>query len=212
MKSRLIPKWRIPILMYHQIDIAPKNALLPSLYVSPSEFERDMKYLYHEGFRTISLDFLIEILDSRNRLPRKAVIITFDDGFRSSYTKAFPVLKKYNFGATIFLVSDLIGRTDEWLQKKRGEVVSKMLPEEEIIEMSQYGIEFGAHTCTHPHLIRIPIETARNEILESKRKIEEMLKKPVTSFCYPYGKLNDTVKKIVIEAGYKCACAADGCS
>lgn len=207
--KRFIPEWRIPILMYHQIDVTPANSVFPSMYIAPDEFERQMRYLYFKRYRVLALDAFVKKVENKERLHHRTVIITIDDGFKSAYTYAFPILKKYNFKATIFLIADLINKTNEWLQKK-GEPTCEMLSEDQIKEMAEYGIDFGAHTCTHPDLTRIPPKVAKREIFESKRKIENLLGKPIISFCYPYGNFNDTIKQMVIEAGFKCACAAHG--
>lgn len=209
MIKRFIPEWRIPILMYHQIDVTPANSVFPSMYIVPDEFERQMRYLYFKEYRVLSLDAFVKKVENKGRLHHRTVIITIDDGFKSAYTYAFPILKKYNFKATVFLIADLINKTNEWLQKK-GEPTCEMLSEDQIKEMAEYGIDFGAHTCTHPDLTRIPPEVAKREIFESKRKIENLLETSIISFCYPYGNFNDTIKQMVIEAGFKCACAAHG--
>jgi len=195
--------------MYHQIDVTPANSVFPSMYIVPDEFERQMRYLYFKEYRVLSLDAFVKKVENKGRLHHRTVIITIDDGFKSAYTYAFPILKRYNFKATVFLIADLINKTNEWLQKK-GEPTCEMLSEDQIKEMAEYGIDFGAHTCTHPDLTRIPPEVAKREIFESKRKIENLLETSIISFCYPYGNFNDTIKQMVIEAGFKCACAAHG--
>lgn len=195
-------KPEIPILMYHKIRDLSKDNPKFLTWVSPTQFKNQMEWLYQNKYTTISFDTLIEDME----IPSKSIIITFDDGFKDNYTNAFPILKKYGFTATIFLTTDYIGRTNEW-DKKFNELIFPMLSVKEIKEMNEYGISFGAHTCSHPDLRKLTKQEAEKEIRKSKTKIEELIGKPVTTFCYPFGLFNDETKQIVKEVGFKCACS-----
>jgi peptidoglycan/xylan/chitin deacetylase (PgdA/CDA1 family) len=203
------------ILMYHQIS--DYLGQLP-LNVTPSLFEKQIKYLLSRNFKVISLTQLVEYLKGNSTLPPKSVVITFDDGYKNNYLHAYPILKKYNLPATIFLITGFVNgniKPGSYSQAYR-EIFSKCsnytkewlpLSWEEIREMSENGIEFGAHTVSHPRLTKIPLKKAREEIELSKREIEEKLGKEVKCFAYPYGDYNEKIIELVKEAGFACAAA-----
>jgi peptidoglycan/xylan/chitin deacetylase (PgdA/CDA1 family) len=198
------------ILMYHHIS--DYLGQLP-LNVTPSLFEKQIKYLLSRNFKVISITQLVESLKGNSPLPPKSVVITFDDGYKNNYLHAYPILKKYNLPATIFLTTGFINKSvkPESFSPVYKEIISRCPQEwlpfswEEVREMSENGIEFGAHTVSHPRLTKIPLEKAREEIEESKREIEEKLGKQVKCFAYPYGDYNEEIIEIVREVGFACA-------
>lgn len=206
--KKLLTINKIPILTYHRIVPKPLYNARHGIWVTARNFRRQMRLLSLGGFNTISLDMLLSANKGINQLPKKPIIITFDDGYEDNYLHAFPILKKYNFTATIFLVSGYIGKDNHW-DEIYGEEIVSLLSLDEIKEMFAYGISFGAHSVTHPHLSQLKGEQVFKEIVQSKKGIEEMLNQEITSFCYPYGEFNQAVKQMVIDAGFKCACACD---
>lgn len=198
-------QYEIPILMYHRIVTHPQEAGKHGIYVTQKQFEQHMKYLKEKGFETITFKEISKV----NRLDRKKkyVILTFDDGYEDNYTLLFPILRKYNFKAVIFLVSSL--DYNAWDSDKSSEPKLSLLKTEQILEMQEYGIEFGSHTKTHPSLPDISLEEAKSEIFESKSLLEKKLGKSVISFAYPYGNLNSNIKQLVKEAGYQYGVATD---
>lgn len=212
----------IPILVYHRIVPAPLHQSRHGIWVTTQNFRKQMRFLFLSGFNTISLDMLVSANKGIIQLPKKPIILTFDDGYQDNYLYAFPILKRYNFTATIFLVSKYIGGTNQWDRIPQEETVHSpqsmvhsieepinLLSIDEIREMVKYGITFGAHTVTHSHLKQLSEEKALQEINQSKIEIEKIIGEEITSFCYPYGETNSTIKQIVIKAGFKCACACD---
>lgn len=174
------------ILEYHKVNDSKKTALDVPL----KNFEAQMIYLQNQGYKVISLNELIEEIKEKRILAEKKAVITFDDGHRDNYIYAFPLLKKYNFTASIFLAVSFID-TPSFLGWK------------EIEEMDKAGISFGSHTITHPHLTQISKDEARNEIWQSKGSLERRIGKPCRFFCYPYGDVNDEIKEIVRKCGYR---------
>ncbi len=206
--KKLCSNKEVPILVYHRVVPAPLPECRHGIWVEVKNFKQQMKLLAFGGFRTISLDMLAAGFEGIAPLPKKPIILTFDDGYQDNYLYAFPILKEYNFTATIFLVSGHIGGTNQWDSTPQEEAI-KLLSAEEIKEMAEYGISFGAHSVTHPHLQKLSKEEAFQEIVQSKKEIEEIIGQEATSFCYPYGEFNPSIKQMVIEAGFKCACACD---
>lgn len=162
----------VPILMYHAVD---ENAGdLYELYVKTSAFEEQMKFLYDNGYTPITFDDL-----ENYGYFNKPVIITFDDGYANNYENAYPVLKKYNFRAVVFLVSGCIGHTG-------------YLDAAEIKEMGDL-VSFQSHTVNHFDLCKLDAGTLDEEFSRSQKEIEAITGLPVTAVAYPYGFYNGAV-------------------
>lgn len=192
----------IPILMYHKVNPDPRTGGL-GLRVPPQKFARQMEYLAGHGFHTVSLTDVVDHFQKGKPLPLRPVVITFDDGYLDNYTYAFPILKKYGFTATIFVVANTVGKTNVFDAKIQP--VNKMAGWRELKEMAGYGITIGSHTLDHPNLTRLSLEEARHQIKESKALLEAHLGRPVEVFCYPYGKYNHELARVVRESGYRAA-------
>jgi peptidoglycan/xylan/chitin deacetylase (PgdA/CDA1 family) len=181
------PEPRVPILMYH--SIAPGT----DLKVSPEDFDAQMKWLQDNGYRPITLGQLDR--HWRGTYPvtgGKPVVITFDDGYLDNYTAAWPILQKYQFPATIFVITDSIKLDHhmKWEQMK---------------EMHAGGIEFGSHMVYHSNFTATPLDRIASELQESKKTLEAGLGSPVTTFCYPGGGLIPEAPGLVRQAGYTMA-------
>ncbi len=192
---------KLPILTYHSIDRS--GSVISTV---PEIFGRQMKFLHENDFRVITLSEAIENFAAGKSLAPKTITLTFDDGFRNFYTEAFPILEKYDFPATVFLVTDFCGSNNDWAGNPPDLPRTKLLAWNEIKTLSANGIEFGAHTRTHPDLTRISVANAKREITESKAIIETKLGKPALTFAYPYGRYNAEVKHLV-EANFAAACS-----
>lgn len=188
------------VLMYHNIGVPPKNGKLRGLYVTPLMFRFQMWYLKYAGFRVVPLKDILNFARGENS-DKKMVALTFDDGYQDFYDNAYPVLKKHGFPATVFLVSDLIGRENLWDYKELN-IKKALLGWDSIRDMSSNRIVFGSHTKTHPFLSRLSAKDMEEEISGSKKSLEERLKIPMELFCYPYGNYNDKVLDVVKKAGY----------
>jgi len=189
----LIPKYAMPILTYHSIAYEKNNH-----FVSPENFVKQMEYIKKNGYEVITLDELVKTIQSKKHLKRNKVVITFDDGYQNNFKYAYPVLKKFGFPATIFLVTDYIG-------KEKG-----FLNWDEVKIMAKDNIFFGGHTKTHFYLGSIEDDKiVWEQVAGSKKAIEKEIGAPVDYFCYPGGGFNERVKEIVKEAGYKGACTTN---
>jgi len=261
-----LTKSQVAILMYHRVSPKENNWSLEPL--SPKIFEKQVTY-FSRNYEILPLDKLAQYIQQRKPLPEKAVVITFDDGYKDNYLYGYPILKKYHAPATIFLTTGHIGTgklfwwdkvsyiiqnatvkqvdLDELgsysLQSKPAKFHAsliiteklKKLPEgrknflignllsisgvdippdlgkelilswDEVREMSNDGITFGAHSVYHPVLTNMPLEQARWEIIQSKKDIEERLGQPVTAFSYPNGDFNAELVKFIKESGFTCA-------
>jgi len=174
---------RATILMYHEIGEGTTTHGHPyyALHTSPQRFAMQMRILREDGYDVLDLAAVAERLGSGKRLHGKTVVITFDDGLRSFYTHAFPILRECRFPATVFLVSDLMAGPRQSL------LGHECLTWPEARELQQSGmVAFGSHTCTHPLLAAAPWQAVERELLDSKEAIETALQRSVTAFSYPY--------------------------
>ena len=193
---------RVPILMYHAVHERRSVISIP-----PALFAWQMGWLHENGYGVIPLSRLVQHLRSGDELPDRTAVITFDDGFESVYTSAFPVLTRYGFPATVFLVPDYCGQSNDWPSQPRTVPRLGLLSWEQIGEMHRHGLEFGGHTLTHPRLDRLAPDEAEREIVGSKAEIEDHLGRSVELFAYPYGRY-DAAAETIVRRAHAGACTA----
>ncbi len=187
--------------MYHQIgDFAPMKTHRAT-YCLHRRFAAQMALLHLLRYRVISLDEALKALSGRAPFPKRAVVLTFDDGYRNFYEYAFPILKRYRFPATVYLLSGLIGQKAEWFAAD-GRPCPPLLDRQEILTLAQEGVEFGSHGISHIKLAEADDQRLREEVFKSKKDLEELLGRPVRHFCYPYGNYDLRAIAAVREAGY----------
>jgi len=188
------------IFMYHKIGIPKGSGLQRNLYVTPRMFRLQMCYLKLAGFRVVSMDDMVRLTRGED-IGSKPVALTFDDGFRNFYENALPVLQEFRYPATVYAVSDLIGRDDTWETCGDG-TREPLMTEPQLRECRNYGIEIGSHTKSHPRLTGLSPERLHDELQGSRQALEERLGVPVRHFCYPYGDCNAAVVSAAADAGY----------
>lgn len=198
----------VPVLMYHKVNSNPLTGGL-GIRVAPVRFERQMRYLANNGYHTVSLTDLVAFLEKNEVLPSRPVVITFDDGYLDNYQHAFPVLKKYGFTATIFVVVNYVGKTNDFDVQTGLQPVNQLAGWKELKQMADYGIVIGSHTMDHPFLTRLSPSKARYQIEKSKSVLEKRLGRPVEVFSYPYGSHNNRLVQMVKESGYLAAVTTD---
>ena len=182
-----------PILGYHRIGPA-KADHVPT--VSPEAFERQLSFLTRHRYQVVSLNAVADALERGTRLPQRQTVITFDDGYEETYTIAWPLLKRFGFSSTVFITPGEIGTPG-------------FMTWEQAIEMSHGGVTIGNHTMHHTYLPEVPDAQLPNELIESKRVIEEHLRQPVEYISYPIGGFTVRVQEIVRQAGYRAACTTN---
>lgn len=203
------PSW-VPVLCYHRVCPEAEFGKFRSLCVTPQKFRSQMNLLKRLGYVSLSLQNLAAYLRGQKNIPSKSVAITFDDGYQDNFTHAWPVLQKTGMAANIFLVTDLIGKSNVWDQDPAGTMhASPLLTEDQIKEMRDGGVFFGSHTASHIDMTKENPAKVRAELERSKKKIEDLTRRYDTAFCYPYGRLSEETKRWAREAGYSCALAAD---
>lgn len=191
-------RYVLPVIMYHSINPDTKNGSL--LVVTPDNFRRQMRFLKDHRYKVISLEEAADFIKNKKRPPSRSIAITFDDGYLDNYTYAFPILKEYNFPATIFIVVNEVGLPPE-----------NRLSWSQIRVMQESGlVTFGSHTISHPNLEGIISQAAlKDQIDGSKKILEEKLGGAVNTFAYPGGKFTKEARQAVIDAGYKLGVATN---
>lgn len=196
----------VPIIMYHSVSpLAQKKNLLA---VSADTFERQMRFLKEHRYNVVSLEDLASLIKDRKSLPPRTLAITLDDGYEDNFIYAFPILKKYNLPATIFIIINEVGRPQ-----------GDRLSWEQINQMQSSGlVTFGSHTFGPEPLTNIYTSRLvkfdiggyfKEQIAGSKMILEKKLGKPVNIFSYPEGRFNEAIRQEVIDAGYKAAVATN---
>ncbi len=199
-------KTPVPILMYHSVSQTINPKFKP-LAVSPQSFADQMAYLYQHRYTPLNVTQFVHILTQKpSLLPERPVLITFDDGFADFFTEALPVLKQYDFTATLYVTTGFIGSTSQWLRRE-GETSHAMLTWKQLAKITASNIECGAHTHSHLQLDTLPLSLARKEILQSKELLEQHLGQKVESFAYPFGCHSSAIQRQVKEIGFTSACA-----
>lgn len=182
----------VPILCYHRFG--PRAT---KLNVTAQAFEQQMEFLARNGYNVITFEQLQRFLAGQEALPAKSVAITIDDGYRSTFEVAYPILKKFGFPATVFLYTDFVGASDAmtWAQMKT---------------MTDSGlVTLQPHSKSHANLtLRLPGETdaryrerIRREVLSPIGVIKERLAEPTLIYAYPYGDVNEYVADLLARDG-----------
>jgi peptidoglycan/xylan/chitin deacetylase (PgdA/CDA1 family) len=186
----------VPILCYHNLGPQSKGRLV----LGVSQFEQQMRYLKDNGYRVIRLSDFIEWLQLKRQLPKRAVVVTFDDGYRAFREYAYPILKEFGFPATLFVYTDYIGAG------------RNALGWEDLRTLAAEGFDVQAHSKTHGDLRRASGETdaqyARRmqaELAEPLKLFQRHLGRSTDLLAYPYGRVDDDLVKKVTEYGYRAA-------
>ena len=179
---------KVMILNYHKVD----NMNI-SLSVLPDDFAAQMDYLKRNDYHTITTNELYASLAGEADLPENPVLITFDDGYKDNYQNAYPILKKYGFKATVFVVTSFMGTQQNYLTWEQAR------------EMDANGIDIESHTVTHKSMTELSDDELRAELVNSKKAIEDHLGKQVDYIAYPTGTYNLHIAQLVKDAGYKAA-------
>jgi len=206
----------IPVLMYHHVAPRPGDMVT----VTPETFEGQMRHLAEAGYATVSLHELLAFVRGEATPPRRAVAITFDDGWLDNWVHAFPVLRKYRLRAAVFVVTDWVERAssphpagdspafpphrEAQERAERGESHGIVLDWERLAEMRASGVvDVYSHTRSHVKCDRVPEDVVAEELLSAKKTLEERLGSPCPYLCWPYGKFPRRAETLAREAGYR---------
>lgn len=191
---------QLSILTYHAIDERESVISVP-----PERFRRQMTLLAESNIRGISLAQAFESQSQTGRFPDRSVVLTFDDGFRSVFEQALPVMNAVGFSGTAFIPADFVGLSAAQAEKLNKDLDRDVMNWHQIEELEKSGFEIGAHSMSHPDLRRLPAEQLERELSMARSHLEARLQHPVRSFAYPYGSYDARVKNAV-SGHYNCAC------
>ena len=190
----------VPILAYHSLDDTGSVISTP-----PTVFRQQMRWLHDSGRQALSLAQYLKVRRGEHQPPTNAVVLTFDDGFRSVAQWAAPVLKELGFSATLFIVAGRCGMDNSWEGQPANIPRLALLDWDEIASLAENAFEIGAHTLTHPSLLLCDSRRAQEEIVGCRQVLEQRLGTPVTSFAYPYGDATSRHRQIVANH-FEAAC------
>jgi peptidoglycan/xylan/chitin deacetylase (PgdA/CDA1 family) len=193
----------VPILMYHSVAECPPPTTR-RLSVSPDSFAEHVAFLVEHGFTGMTFSDLADAFEAGRPLPKRPVVLTFDDGYADFATEAWPILRRHDFPATVFV-------TTGWLadagSNAAGRPLDTMLNRAQVHALATAGIEIGAHSHSHPKLDQLPDALIHQELEESREWLEECTGAPVTALAYPFGYSSRRVRIVARAAGYRCAAA-----
>jgi peptidoglycan/xylan/chitin deacetylase (PgdA/CDA1 family) len=192
----------VPILMYHSIENASKETVMRGMHVPPKRFKFQMWLLKLLGYKGLSMRDLKPYLSGKKT--GKVVGITFDDGYRNNLENAAPILNKYGFGATCYIVSDCLGMSNVW-DLKKGIDQKPLMSEAQVREWLSNGLDIGGHTKTHADLSVTDNNVSLQEIEQCRHDLERKFNIDIVDFCYPFGRYNKNTLEIVNKAGYQTA-------
>ncbi|MHB8717764.1 MAG: polysaccharide deacetylase family protein [Candidatus Dormibacteria bacterium] len=193
------PTATVPILVYHYVRLVTNlnDALGIGLSVTPTLFAEEMALLRADGAHPITLAQLMTAMESHTPLPQHPVVLTFDDGYADFATVAEPILARYGFVATSFVVSGFLTRPG-------------FMTAAQVVQMDRDGMVIGSHTVNHVNLAELPPSIAAAQIDGGKATLESLLGHPVLDFAYPYGRFNATTLSLVRAAGFRDAVTTMG--
>ena len=162
-----------------------------SLSVPLADFEQHMKWLKEYGYTSITPEELYEFIVNGSELPEKPVLITFDDGYKDNYTNAYPIMKKYGFKGTIFVVTGFLGVYDNYMTWEQAK------------ELADNGFSIESHTYSHKSMTEASDEEISKELTKSRDTIKNKLGIDADFMAYPTGTYNLHIAELVQKAGYK---------
>lgn len=193
----------VPILMYHSVAEHPPAATR-RLSVSPEAFDEQVAYLVEHGFTGMTFSELADAFETGRALPKRPVVLTFDDGYADFASEAWPILQRHDFTATVFVTTGWMADAGS---HAAGRPLDRMLDRSQVRELAAWGIEIGAHTHSHPKLDELPAAAVRRELAECRALLEEYTGTPISTLAYPFGYSSRRVRLAARAAGFRHAAA-----
>ena len=186
-----------PILAYHNVSSKNEFGLTT---VHPRKFQEQILFLVKSGYTTITFSDL----KNNRSLPERPVMITFDDGYESVYSNAFPIMQAYNVKGTVFVLSGYVGKYNEW-EGFRIQQGIRHLNADQIRHLAVEGWEIGSHGPNHDYLPTLSDNRLISQLSESRGQLSAIASTDIISFCYPFGRSNERVQNLAGQTGYQFA-------
>lgn len=190
-------------LMYHAVAEAEHDPNM--LCTSPRLFDAQMRYLKSRNLRGVSIRELCKA--ARSGDTGGLIGLTFDDGYEDFLQTAVPILERYGFTATVFVVTDLLGKENTWGHSYKSKLRMKLLEAEDMDEVLSRGMEVGSHSASHVRLSGLEPGRLEEEVSGSRQALSQVLGEAVEGFCYPYGDVDGAAVEATRRSGYTYACA-----
>jgi len=198
----------IAVLGYHKIGDPPPGGWYTWSYVPTDVFEMQLQYLKENDWEALLFEQFLSALSCPASFPEKSILITFDDGYRSNFEIALPILKKYNYPAVMFVPTSFIGSYNAFDADIFYEPKENICSWEELIELERSGVSIQSHSVNHPHFSDISSEEMKTELIASKEILQQQLNKKIEAFAFPYGDNGsdaDETDLLLAQSGYKAA-------
>lgn len=190
----------INILLYHQIGDVPRSETNLNCFCRFKDFYLQMEFLKNSDYKVISLKQAIDMIFNLQSIDENYVVLTFDDGCEKFYDITFPVLDKFNFPSTIYPIAGYLG--NHAIINGYVHPGLKILSKNMLFDLSQLGVEIGAHTMNHVKLAQVDNDKAITEVKKSKDTLEQVIGNKINSFSFPHGDYNSDVIEMVSQAGF----------
>lgn len=195
----------VKVLMYHRVESdGPCSDSYPWT-VTVSQLRRHLQLITRWGYTPICFEDILTYNDGMLRLPKRPVILTFDDGCSRTADNVMSVFSDFGARGTFFVLGNRLITSSEW-DSGRGYRVVTLLNHRQVRELHTAGFEVGSHTMSHPNLTSIPPTEIEREVIDSKKALEDLLQEEIVTFAYPFGAVNHHAKRIVEDAGYDFGC------
>lgn len=186
------------VLVYHKIDPKPELGLT---CIHPGQFRKQIEFLIKNGFRFVTLSELAKLKNPDN----KTIAITFDDGYKDVYEFAFPVLSQYSIPATVFIITDYIGKRNDW-DANLGWIHYEHLNEDEIRFLQKAGWEIGSHSVSHKSIHGMTENEIIYQLTCSKEILEDKFAQRIDFYSPPFGSISNRIRTLALRSGYKGIC------
>jgi peptidoglycan/xylan/chitin deacetylase (PgdA/CDA1 family) len=195
------------VLMYHRVNAIAFHDLGPvsrELTVPEDAFREQLNFLKSSGYRSVSLQEFGDMIEGKTPLDVKSLLITFDDGYADNLQVAAPVLQASGFGATVFVMSEHLGKnnSDIWPLGDPGPN-GDLMDANQLLDWARAGFEIGSHTRTHPVLVHLNDDQLREELHGSRMALEALLGSPINALAYPGGEYDPRVEEMAGQSGYR---------
>lgn len=199
LKKDSISKNSIPVLCYHQVrDRRGTDSKSEQVFIiPPGTFAAQIKMLHDSGFSPIPLSQYLNYINGVVKLPKNPVVLTFDDGTISQYENALPVLNKYGYTATFFIMTVALNKVN-------------FMSEEQVRQISRTGNTIGCHTWDHHKVTDYSNEDWVNQVMKPRAELEQITGSPVVYFAYPYGAWDEIAISKLREYGFRAALQLSG--